>query len=248
MKGSHINICIDILMFVVMMPVIGIGFLMKYVLVNGTVRNACYGSDCDLLYWGLDRHQWGSIHLLLSLILVALLVLHLVLHWHMMIALFKNMVKSTMGRVATAVILPLTVVFFAIVPLFLKPQVVEKHREHYHRESTVQEEFIRQEAPFSPVEETVEKPEHKNNTLENEPENSVSVHHEVEHEEHLSDINGKMTLQQIADNYQLSVADLAAVIEVSVHDKDQTLGRLKKRYGFDIDVLRDFVDKELSKE
>lgn len=30
---------------------------------------------------GLDRHEWGSLHLILSLTTLALIVLHLALHW-----------------------------------------------------------------------------------------------------------------------------------------------------------------------
>jgi hypothetical protein len=87
-KHSDLNISIDVLMFMVLMPIVGIGFLMKYVLLNGVERNLIYGNDVALLFWGMDRHQWGSIHLYLSFGLLFLLVLHLIFHWKMILYQF----------------------------------------------------------------------------------------------------------------------------------------------------------------
>jgi len=32
--------------------------------------------------WGLTRHEWGDIHLVLACTFIVLIVLHLGLHWH----------------------------------------------------------------------------------------------------------------------------------------------------------------------
>jgi hypothetical protein len=66
---SRINFLIDVVMFLMMMAIAGIGFLMKYVLVPGSERWEKYGSNVDLFLWGWDRHQWGALHLILGYIL-----------------------------------------------------------------------------------------------------------------------------------------------------------------------------------
>ena len=71
---SKVNMWIDIFMFMLMLPIAGIGFLMKYVLVSGVDRNSIYAPDVELLYCGLDRHQWGSIYLVMSFLFLFLLL------------------------------------------------------------------------------------------------------------------------------------------------------------------------------
>jgi hypothetical protein len=87
------------LMFIVMMPIAGIGFLIKYVLVPGFKRNEIYGRDVELYYWGIDRHQWGTIHLVLSFVLLFLLLLHIVFHWKQIAGIFKTMVSKRVLRI-----------------------------------------------------------------------------------------------------------------------------------------------------
>jgi hypothetical protein len=61
-----LNLVIDAIMFIDLMAVAGLGFLMKYVLLPGYKINEVYGSGVELSFLGLDRHQWGPIHLILA--------------------------------------------------------------------------------------------------------------------------------------------------------------------------------------
>ena len=45
--------------------------------------------------WGLHRHEWGDIHTVFSIILTALLVLHLVIHVDFLQAAFRRYMKTT---------------------------------------------------------------------------------------------------------------------------------------------------------
>ena len=87
-----LNFTISALMFLVMMAMAGLGFLMKYVLIPGKDRWVKYGRNVDLTLFGLDRHQWGSIHLYLGLTLLGLLALHIILHWHQIVGLFHRLI------------------------------------------------------------------------------------------------------------------------------------------------------------
>ena len=232
MKRSHLNLCIDIILYLLMMPIIGIGFLMKYVLLNGTLRNLTYGADSELLFWGMDRHQWGSIHLLLSLAFVFFLVWHIVLHWKMMIGMFKNMIRARVWRITMALTLPLVALLLAIVPLFLQPEVQPKTREH-HRNLVVNESA---NASVNTTEATIGELEA--------PAKAPSQSHDAVHS-HADAINGKMTLQELADRYAIDLEVLVADLELPLSAKDEPLGRLKKRYGFDMQELRNYVDEKL---
>jgi hypothetical protein len=52
-----INLVIDVVMMILLAMIAGLGFLIKYILVAGFERNAIYGGDAELYFWGLDRHQ-----------------------------------------------------------------------------------------------------------------------------------------------------------------------------------------------
>ena len=75
LKKTKINFTIDSLMLIVMMAIAGIGFLMKFILIPGKERWLVYGTNVELYWLGLDRHEWGTIHLWLGYILLFLLVL-----------------------------------------------------------------------------------------------------------------------------------------------------------------------------
>ena len=67
---------VDALLFVDMCSIAVIGLLMAFVIPSGGQRH----SD-EKYFLGLHRHEWGDIHLYLSLLLLGLLVLHLWFNW-----------------------------------------------------------------------------------------------------------------------------------------------------------------------
>ena len=79
-KGK-LNFIIDALMFICMMAIAGLALLMKFILIPGKDRLAKYGRGVDLSLLGMDRHEWGTIHLAIGLALLGLLTLHIILHW-----------------------------------------------------------------------------------------------------------------------------------------------------------------------
>ena len=226
MKRTDLNISIDILMFIVMMPVVGIGFLIKYVLLSGVDRNLVYGNDVDLLFWGMDRHQWGSVHLYLSFVLIFLLILHLIFHWKMMLGLVKNMIKSKVSRILVAIGLPLVVLLFAIVPLFLKPEVKEGVTHHGH---ALQQEQLEKTRLLEPIEHT------------------SSSHFLEKHHASGIELNGRMTINDVAKVYVVSAQELCEEIGVPIDEANVTFGRLKRQYAFDLDELRTFIEQEEKK-
>ena len=73
MDKSKLNFVIDVLMFLCLMAMAGLGFLMKFALPSGRDAWAKYGSNRQFSWLGWDRHDWGDIHLYLAFTLLSLL-------------------------------------------------------------------------------------------------------------------------------------------------------------------------------
>jgi hypothetical protein len=246
-----VNLVIDATMFVVLMTVTGLGFLMKYVLLPGYKINEIYGRGVELYFLGLDRHQWGTIHLILALILVSLLVLHIIFHWDMITSIFRQMINTGRVRVLTGTILGIIGLSLAISPFLLEPEVAELKRQHNRNlapgtyflpDKTVEYEDI----PAIPEssEFIIPHPDPVLPALRNwEPsvmdqDKPAEVHHS--HYAQVA-IDGTMTLNEISGRYNISVDELAGAIKVPVAYSHERLGRLRKRYTFEMDDLREFV-------
>jgi len=132
MKKSKLNLIIDGLLLLCIAAVVGIGLLIKYVLVPGYLRWEIYGRNVELFFWGLDRHQWGAIHLVIGIVFLALLVLHIVLHWPMIVSIYSKMIPNRFARWITALILIFITIFLLAFSYFVKPEVYEQERGKGH--------------------------------------------------------------------------------------------------------------------
>ena len=170
---SKQNLFIDILMFIIMTPIAGIGFLIKYVLVPGFKRNDIYGRDVELYYWGIDGHQWGTIHLMLSFVLLFLLLLHIVFHWRQIVGIFKTMFFARTLRIILSLPLVLFAIIFGILPLFITPKV-EEGVSHHACNQAIDKNFQteqKQHKNQNVVQLVVEQPQEVTSTAENQENN-----------------------------------------------------------------------------
>lgn len=78
MRRNTLNFWIDFVSLVVMLGLAWTGLLIHYVLPPGT--GGRHGGYAQML-WGLGRHDWGSIHFYLALVLIGLMFVHVWLHW-----------------------------------------------------------------------------------------------------------------------------------------------------------------------
>jgi hypothetical protein len=243
---SKLNLVIDIIMFINMMVIAGIGFLIKYILVPGFNRNEIYGRDVELYYWGLDRHQWGVIHLVAGFVLLFLLLLHIIFHWKMILSIYRNMISYKYLRVLLTLVFIILSVIFGVVPLFLNPEVREDASHHHYRREYNIENHTNTDTRHNTHEvmlnsdhaDTIEIPKHGFH------ENSEERLHKHKHEHHSVEIYGSMTLIEVAEKYKIPVNDLASFISVPLSRTSERLGRLRKEYGFNMDDLRDYVDSK----
>jgi len=136
---AKVNFVIDALMFLIMCAIAGIGFLIKYVLIPGEQRWVVYGRNVDLFWLGLDRHEWGSIHLYLALSLLTLLAIHIILHWQMILSLFRSLIGNGPTRGVITLVFVLISLIFIGFSLLVTPQVedIQRGRGRRHGQAPV---------------------------------------------------------------------------------------------------------------
>jgi len=128
MKKSEVNLIIDGLLLLCLAAIGGIGFLIKYVLVPGYQRWEIYRRNVNLLFWGMDRHQWGTIHLVIGLVFLSLLGLHIVLHLDVIITIYRKLIPNAALRVVIALLLVCLTIQLVAFGLFVKPEMEERGR------------------------------------------------------------------------------------------------------------------------
>jgi len=243
------NFIIDILMFLCLSAMAGIGLLMKYILIPGKDRVLVYGRNVELYFWNLDRHQWGTVHLIVSLCMLGLLGIHIILHWKAVISQFKSWVAKKSFRRALTVIFVIICFLLVYFPFRINPQVedFEAGRGRYYLERhgierlqpAEREDKIEQSAePEVEIEEpVVEEAE----AIEAEAEEPVVTEEREEHDSAI-DVQGFMTLKEVSENYQVPVSHIKSKlgIPLSVSDNER-LGRLRRTYGFTMSEVRDII-------
>lgn len=125
---SKVNFVIDTLMFLCGISIVGIGLLMRFALIPGKDRLAIYGRDVDLLSFKMDRHEWGTIHLVIGFIFLGLLLLHIILHWKMIVNMYQRLIGSRIARKIITSIFMISCVIWLTFSLMVKPEVIELER------------------------------------------------------------------------------------------------------------------------
>ena len=252
-NNSKLNLSIDIIMFVVMMIIAGIGFMIKYVLVPGFKRNEIYGKDLELYFWGLERHQWGTIHLILSFTMLFFLLLHIILHWKMIQYIYKKMISNKIVRISLAISLFVVSAIFGIGPLFIKPEINTVASNHYHRNEyrKYNEELYHNDSlKYKPIDEEQGRTDTIHVIIPITRKIQSENHKEGLYKRHqLYDIEvyGSMTLNEAAKKYNIPVTGLASSINVPEELASERLGRLRKQYGFHMDDLRNYIHSKIDK-
>jgi hypothetical protein len=86
------------------------------------------GSRPVTVVWGLSRHEWGSIHYWIALVLMGVLAIHLVLHWKWIVCVLRGKPHSDVsgGRFALGVAGLVLVTVLAAAPLVTPAQTAPR--------------------------------------------------------------------------------------------------------------------------
>lgn len=107
---------VDIAAFISFVFVVSTGILMRYVLPPRS------GQATEI--FGMSRHEWGDVHFYITSLFLAILSIHLILHWHFIQNLFQGRIK-VVG--ASRVLLGL-VGLFAVLAIAIAPFVAPKEQ------------------------------------------------------------------------------------------------------------------------
>lgn len=138
MDKPRLNFVVDAIMFMLLMAIVGLGLLMKFVLIPGRERWAKYGRNVELSLFGWDRHDWGAIHFYLAVALLGVLIFHLILHWQMIVALFRRLLPTPRTRTVVLWVFLLVSLFLIYFPFLMTPEVEDVGRGRgrgWHRSS-----------------------------------------------------------------------------------------------------------------
>jgi hypothetical protein len=204
MKKTDWQYLVDTLLFICMIGIAFIGILMGFFLATGPSV-----SESEKYFLGLHRHQWGDIHLYLSLAFILLIILHLALAWNWIKGKSQALFKQ---RWRTSIALT---VFGSILVVFLFWVFTPKYSQFYEDygrggRTGIQDQF--------------------------QPENFI------DQEEGYLTITGNMTLAEV--ERIAGIPSEVLVQELGLPERtssDETLGQLRKKYGFSVVEARDAI-------
>jgi hypothetical protein len=113
LRRSTLNFIVDCVGFTAFVLLAASGVLMRYVLPPGSGHFSTV--------WGLDRHEWGSVHFWVAVGFLSILALHLFLHWRWILTVLRGRPREGSGaRVGLGIVGLLALLALAIAP-FLSP-------------------------------------------------------------------------------------------------------------------------------
>ncbi len=239
MKKSNLLLLIDVLMFLFLAIMSGLGLMIKYILVPGSKRWDIYGRNVDLTFLGMDRHQWGTVHLICAIFFIALLTLHIILHWKSLVAYVCKIVNTKTE--ANLLISAFAFVLFLLIvsPFLININVAELgdgrdrfiHGEEQQRlpASKQREESILQNKSEKQSEAIREEPSKEEPDLE---------HHDIDQD---IEVYGSMSLINVSVKYNVPVSLIIRELDLPASTSgNEQLGRLRREYGFkmsDIELI-----------
>ena len=229
---------VDVLMFIFLALMSGIGLMIKYVLVPGSKRWDIYGRNVDLSFLGMDRHGWGTVHLICAIIFIGLLVLHIILHWKCLVNYICRIVKTKAMADFLIIMFAIVLFFLVIFPFMIELKVTElgDGRDRFiHGYEQVQPAAIRQARDANAGEES-----EAARALTGTGDDAA---HDTEHHDIDADIEvlGSMSLINVSVKYNVPVSHIIDELDLpSGVSGNEQLGRLRRLHGFkmsDIELI-----------
>jgi len=220
MKKTDWQYLIDTLLFLCMVSIVFIGFLMGLFLPQGPTA-----PESSKYFLGLHRHQWGNIHLYLSIIFTVLIIIHLIFSWKWIKGKARQIFKKgwTTGLILTAVA--------SILVLFLFWSFYPRYPGAYDGYGVGSGKRAKQQQLLD--------------------EGSSLPGENIYYEDGTVDIviTGQLTLRQLEKATGIPAKKIIAELELpSKTSHDETLGRLRKKYLFTLQDVRDIITDLLNKQ
>jgi len=232
MNKSKWNFIIDAIMFVLMGAVAGLGLLIKYVLLSGTERWLKYGRNVNLTFAGLDRHDWGEIHLIFGIILIGLLIVHIILHWKMIVCLYKKVISNKTLRIICAFVFCFITIVSICFPFIIRVEI---------NKMTIGKERFTNSQKTAPIEDKISKDKEfkhfieQSNTNKSYKEQSIQKYKRGEYS---IEVKGYMTLLEVSNMYKIPCEQIKNKLGIpSKVSNNSKLGHLRNRHNFKMSDL-----------
>lgn len=242
---AKLNLTIDIILFFLLMAMAGLGFLIKYTLLSGEKRNAIYGNNVNLELLGMDRHQWGTVHLIVSIVFVIFIVLHIIFHWKMIVAFFKILIPNQIIRMLFSIFISVVGLFLFVFGFVVNPEQVQ--HDNLYRNRTVSTSNASLQTNMDDFTFTEDKAftTIKNKDVRKTPEDH-SKQGEKQHKNHIYieeyEVLGSQSISYVSDKYGVPGIYICNELGIPTHYQSEKLGRLRKKYNFSMpDVSRAIV-------
>jgi hypothetical protein len=173
------------------------------------------GSRPATVVWGFSRHEWGSIHYWIALVLLGVLAVHLILHWKWIVCVVKGKPHREVsgGRFALGIAGLVLATLLAAAPLLTPAETAP--RSELLQDSTYNQ---------PPDGENARSP----------AESSAS-----------EAIRGYMTLEEVARNSGVSVSDILENLDLPRDTApSEQVGRLLRAHNLDMSTLRHALIEE----
>ncbi len=127
MKRMNLNFLTDSIAFVAFVLLTVTGFVLEIVLPPGSGRVIGEGTGHRAmtkpigLLWGLTRHAWGALHLYIAIVLMAVMAVHLVLHWRWIVSVIRGQPRQGSGIRFVLGLYGLLALVLLVVAVFLSP-------------------------------------------------------------------------------------------------------------------------------
>jgi preprotein translocase subunit YajC len=249
-----IKLIINVLMFLCMMAIAGIGFLMKYVLLSGIDKWEKYGRNFDMFFLGMDRHEWGKIHLIIAFVLLGLLILHIFLNWKILLGMFGKFIPQKIWRQALTIVFIVVCIFLAFSFLIINPEIQEfeqgmgrRRNINYNSEIAGSSEKAAKEEineANKEIETRIKDKEYKvTEKIIETPDTHDSSIQTHEHQESSLDIRGFMTLYEVSEKYNVPVDYLKQQLGIPESvPNNGALGKLRRIYNFRMSDVRIIIE------
>jgi len=219
MKKTDWKYLVDTLLFISVAAIILIGILIGLFLAHGP--NV---PESEKYFLGLHRHQWGNIHMYISIFFVIILILHLILCWSWIKGKARQLFEKGWGTALmfTAFISLLVIFFF----WYFYPKNYAVYSTYGRGAGERAKQIKMLEEDYLLSEERVFQDESKDFTT----------------------ITGQMTLLDVEKVTGVAAKKIAQEIGLpSGVSLDETLGKLRKRYFFTMQDVRDAVASLMKK-
>ena len=224
MKRITANFFVDAVAFTAFVLLTATGLVERYLLPPGTGHFRAL--------WGMNRHHWGQIHFWIAVTLMAVLGLHVLLHWKWIAAVVCGRRPETSGWRALLGIVGLVGLLGLCVAPFLSVTEPTGTRGRRYQDTQKQRagERTSLEEPAPHLRENVtnaRRPLHTGRTG--------------------SHIRGSMTLAEVEKTTGVAVKVVLRELGLpSDVPREERLGRLSRQYGFEMEEVRKIVDNHLT--